>query len=100
MRRDPLLAAVASTAVVTVVTVAAFVATVTWTRHEAAMETKVDCAPMLRMIDDAFSDGRMSRAEAAGIDAATDAMRATANRRNAVQIGKCVGLPRDHPLKD
>jgi len=85
---------------VTVVAVAAFVATVTWTRHEAALETGVDCAPMIRMIDEAFSDGRMSRAEAARIDAATDAMRATATRRNAARIARCVGLPEGHALKD
>jgi hypothetical protein len=98
MRRDPLMTAVVAAAMASVVAVSVFVAAITWKRHETAISAKVDCRPLVEMIDASFADGRISKTEATDIEDASEAMRAKADARNADAITRCVGLEEGHPL--
>jgi hypothetical protein len=93
LTRDPLMIAVATTALVAVIGTSAFIVAVTGQRRHEAAETRIDCTRILRMIDDAFDDHRLSSVETSAIERTSMAMRASATPANAREVARCVGLP-------
>lgn len=93
LKRDPVMTAVATAALLAVIGMVAFIVAVTGHRRQEAVETRVDCTRILRMIDDTFVDRRLSRIETSAIEEASSSMRASATTRNAREVARCVGLP-------
>jgi hypothetical protein len=94
VRRDPVMTAVASSTFLTIAATGIYVAGAMRSRLEPAAVSTVDCGRILRMIDDAFADRRMSDAETTEIEEASRTMRATATAASASAVARCVGLPR------
>ena len=94
LRRDPLMTAVACATLLTVVATGVYVAGAVGGRSARTQAmAEVDCRRILRMIDDAFADRRMTVAETAAVEEASRAMRAAATPETAPAIARCVGLP-------
>lgn len=93
LTRDPLMTAVATTALIAVIGTSAFIVAVTCDRRHEAAEVRIDCTRILHMIDDAFLDRRLSSIEISAIEDASSAMRASATANNERDVARCVGLP-------
>lgn len=91
--RDPLMTAVATTALLAVIGTAAFIVAMTAHRRHEVTEGRIDCGRIIRMIDDAFVDRRLSPIEISAIEDASSAMRSSATTSNAREVDRCVGLP-------